>query len=198
MSDHAGPGFDRAVIDSIPSPLFVVDDDMRIVAFNRAAGRMLGDKPDLAMNLKSGEALHCIHSAEALGGCGASEACKTCVVRNSVGETLRAGTVVRRPQRMQLVGPDGTRDVHVLVTTSPLGEPARPGLAVLIFQDIGELVSSQGIVPVCMHCGNVRDADDQWSTMAKYLGDHLDLGISHGLCPACLKKHYPDIADRIR
>lgn len=192
MSNPADHDFHRALIDSIPSPLFVVDDDMRIVAFNRAASAMLGDKPTLAMNRKGGEALHCIHSAEALGGCGASEACRTCVIRNAVGETLRAGTVVRRPQRMQLVGSDGVRDVYLLITTSLLrGEPT-PRLAVLIFQDIGELVSSQGIVPVCMHCGRVQETTRQWSPMATYLSDHLDLGLSHGLCPECMQKHYPD------
>ncbi len=195
MSDAATPGFDRAIIDSIPSPLFVVDHDVRIVSFNEAASALLGEKPALALNRKGGEALHCIHSTETLGGCGTAPACASCVIRNAVGDTVRAGTVVRRPQRMQLVGPQGVRDVYLLITTSPFrGAFSRP-LAVLLFQDIGELVSSQGIVPVCMHCGKVQEGTRGWTPMASYLSEHLDLGLSHGLCPQCMREHYPEYSD---
>ena len=185
-------GFYRAVIDAIPFPLFVVDDDVKIAAFNQAASAMLGDNPALAFSTKGGEALHCFHATEALGGCGASEACKTCVVRISVGQSCREGVVVRRPQRMRLVGPNGLREVYLLITTNPFRDKDRT-LAVLILQDIGELVSTQGIVPICMHCRKVRNTSTGWEPMEQYLKEHLDLNMSHGLCPECLKKYYPEI-----
>ena len=193
MSSQGDSGFNRAVIDAIPFPLFVVDDDVKIVAFNNAASTMLGDNPALAFSTKGGEALHCFHATEALGGCGASEACKTCVVRVSVGRSCRDGVVVRRPQRMQLVSPRGMREVYLLITTRPFRDKDRT-LAVLILQDIGELVSTQGIVPICMHCRKVRDTSDGWAPMEQYLKEHLDLDMSHGLCPECLKKYYPEIS----
>ena len=119
MSNPCDSQFNRGIIDAIPFPLFVVDNDVKIVAFNHAASSMLGDEPALAFNTKGGEALHCVHSTEAIGGCGASEACRTCVVRGSVGLSCREGAVVRRPQRMQRVGPHEVRDVYLLITTSP-------------------------------------------------------------------------------
>ena len=193
MTRQDDPQFNRVLIDSVPFPLFVVDDDMRIVAFNRTGLTMLGGNPAFAFARKGGEALHCIHATEALGGCGATEACKTCVIRGSVAVSCREGRVIRRPQRMQLVGQDGTRDVYLLITASPVPDTAPP-LAVLLLQEIGELLSTQGIVPVCMHCGKVREARDQWASMEQYLKEHLDLDMSHGLCPECLRKHYPDVA----
>ncbi len=193
MNGPDDPSFYRAILDAIPSPVFVVDDDVRIVAFNHAASALLGETPALAISTKGGEALHCIHSTEAIGGCGASEACRTCVVRNSVNLSCRDGVVVRRPQRMRLVGPEGAREVYLLVTTNPLAGADKP-LAVLIFQDIGELVSTQGLVPICMHCRKVRDASNDWAPMEQYLKEHLDLDLSHGLCPDCLKKYYPEVS----
>ncbi|HVO38154.1 MAG TPA: hypothetical protein VMV03_03915 [Spirochaetia bacterium] len=194
MTPHDDPQFNRALIDSVPFPLFVVNDEVRIIGFNRIGSTMLGDNPAFALTGKGGEALHCIHATEALGGCGASEACKTCVIRGSVGVSCREGKIVRRPQRMHLVGPGGAREVYLLITTSPVTDTAPP-LALLILQEIGELVSTQGIVPVCMHCGKVRGtAEEQWASMEQYLKEHLDLDMSHGLCPECLKKHYPDVA----
>jgi PAS domain-containing protein len=185
--------FLRAVLDAVPSPLFVVDDDVRILAYNAAAAPLLGDAPVLALSRRSGEAMHCVHSTEAIGGCGASEACKTCVVRGAVSESCAHGTVVQRPHRMRLVGASGTRDVYVLVTTSPMPRAEGPS-ATLMFQDIGDLVTAQGLIPVCMHCRKVRDESNEWSQMERYLKDHLDVEITHGVCPDCLKKHYPGYA----
>jgi PAS domain-containing protein len=181
------------MVDAIPFPLFVVDDDVRILAFNNAAAAMLGDKPQLALSTKGGEALHCIHSTEAIGGCGFSEACKKCVVRTSVGVSCREGIAVRRPQRMRLVGPEGVREVYLLITTNRLPDTDRT-LVVLMFQEIGELLQNQGIVPVCMHCRKVRETSMKWEPMEQYLKEHMDLDMSHGLCPECLKKHYPELS----
>jgi hypothetical protein len=152
----------------------------------------------LTINRRGGEAMHCIHSMEAFGGCGASEACKTCVVRVAVTETCARSTVVRRPQRMQLVGASGAREMYILVTTSPLpraeGPRAEGPRAALMLEDIGDLVTAEGLIPVCVHCRKVRDNGNTWSHMESYLKEHLDLDITHGLCPDCLKAHYPDIA----
>lgn len=186
-------GFSGSILNALPSPLFVVDSDVRIVSFNQAASALLGEAPERALTTRSGEAMHCIHATDAIGGCGASEACATCVIRTSVGMSCREGGVVRRPQRMRLVGPEGARDVYLLVTTNRLPETA-PSLVVLVLQDIGELVSTQGLIPICMHCGRVRDRSKDWQPMESYLKDHLDLEVTHGLCPECFAKHYPEIS----
>jgi len=196
MTRQDDPHFNRVLIDSIPFPLFVMDEEIRIAGFNQAASTLLGDSPAFALSRKGGEALHCIHATEAIGGCGASEACKACVIRGSVGISCREGRVVRHPQRMRLVGPGGSRDLYLLITASPVAD-SEPPLALLILQEIGELVSTQGIVPVCMHCGKVRGAPGRWASMEQYLKEHLDLDMSHGLCPECLKEHYPDEAREI-
>ena len=57
MSNRHDSQFNGAIIDAIPFPLFVVDEDVKIVAFNHAGSSMLGNKPALALNTKGGEAL---------------------------------------------------------------------------------------------------------------------------------------------
>ena len=49
-----------------------------------------------------------------------------------------------------------------------------------------------GIVPICMHCKNVRDPSDQWSSIEKYLASRTDLRFSHGICAVCYAKYYSD------
>ena len=39
----------------------------------------------------------------------------------------------------------------------------------------------------------IRDDDGYWHQIEKYINEHSDAVFSHGLCPACAKKMYPDL-----
>lgn len=49
----------------------------------------------------------------------------------------------------------------------------------------------EGIIPICMHCFRVRTDQDSWDRLEKYVGEHTEAELSHGICPDCLEKHYP-------
>lgn len=51
----------------------------------------------------------------------------------------------------------------------------------------------QGILPVCMHCHKIRDDQEAWLRLEKYLMEHANVQFSHGICPDCMKKHYPEM-----
>ncbi len=53
----------------------------------------------------------------------------------------------------------------------------------------------QGILPICMHCHKIRNDQQSWERLEKYITEHSDAQFSHGLCPECLKKHYPDFTE---
>jgi len=55
-----------------------------------------------------------------------------------------------------------------------------------------EIKTLEGILPICMHCKKIRDDKGYWNHLEKYIHDHSDAKFSHGICPACLKEHYPD------
>lgn len=56
----------------------------------------------------------------------------------------------------------------------------------------------EGILPICSGCKRVRleDADprsqDSWIPIESYLSRTTDALLTHGLCPECLKRLYPD------
>ena len=52
-----------------------------------------------------------------------------------------------------------------------------------------------GIVPICMHCKEIRDDKGYWNKLEEFITDHSEAQFSHSICPACIKKHYPDFAD---
>lgn len=49
-----------------------------------------------------------------------------------------------------------------------------------------------GFLPICMHCKKIRDDQGYWERIEKYISSHTDALFSHGLCPDCLARHYPD------
>ena len=57
---------------------------------------------------------------------------------------------------------------------------------------LAELRSLEGIIPICAHCKNVRTEAGAWEAIERYVRDRSDAEFSHGICPACLAKHYPE------
>ena len=55
----------------------------------------------------------------------------------------------------------------------------------------------RGILPICVHCKKVRDDKGYWEQVERYLEAHSELGFTHGICPDCLRKHFPEYADDI-
>jgi DNA-binding response OmpR family regulator len=50
----------------------------------------------------------------------------------------------------------------------------------------------QGIIPICMHCHKIRNDSESWQRIDRYIEEHSSAMFSHGLCPDCLAKHYPE------
>lgn len=58
---------------------------------------------------------------------------------------------------------------------------------------LNEIKILKGILPICMYCKKIRDDNEHWSNLEKYLADHSEVELSHGICPACLNKHHPEV-----
>lgn len=60
-----------------------------------------------------------------------------------------------------------------------------------------EIKILQGIIPICVHCKKIRDDKGYWESVEKYIEERANVGFSHGICPDCLRKHFPEIASDI-
>lgn len=47
----------------------------------------------------------------------------------------------------------------------------------------------EGIIPICMYCKKIRDDNDSWQQLEKYITQHSEAQFSHGICPKCFKEH---------
>ncbi len=71
-------------------------------------------------------------------------------------------------------------------------------LLLSIIHDITQLKLLRGIIPICLHCKKIRDDQGFWSQLELYIKQHSEADFSHGLCPDCAHKLYPDIFNERR
>ncbi|MBU0480019.1 MAG: DUF3365 domain-containing protein [Proteobacteria bacterium] len=57
---------------------------------------------------------------------------------------------------------------------------------------LDEIKTLKGIVPICMHCKEIRDDKGYWNQLEKFISDHSEAQFSHSICDKCLEKHYPE------
>jgi hypothetical protein len=58
---------------------------------------------------------------------------------------------------------------------------------------LAQVKSLSGLLPICSSCRKIRNDNGYWSQIETYIVEHSDAEFSHGICPECLKKLYPDL-----
>ncbi len=59
---------------------------------------------------------------------------------------------------------------------------------------LSEIRELKGIIPICATCKNIRDDEGAWHKLETYVSEHSHAEFSHGICPDCLAKAYPEFA----
>jgi len=57
---------------------------------------------------------------------------------------------------------------------------------------LDQVKTLRGIVPICASCKKIRDDKGYWSQVEVYVRDHTEADFSHGICPDCMTKLYPE------
>jgi ABC-type amino acid transport substrate-binding protein len=56
-----------------------------------------------------------------------------------------------------------------------------------------EIKALRGILPLCSFCKKVRDDNGDWQQVDVYIRNYSAADVSHGVCPDCVREHYPEI-----
>jgi len=57
---------------------------------------------------------------------------------------------------------------------------------------LAEIKTLKGFLPICSSCKKIRDDKGYWTQIEAYIRDHSEAEFTHGICPDCFKKLYPD------
>jgi len=55
-----------------------------------------------------------------------------------------------------------------------------------------DIKTLSGLVPICANCKKIRDDKGFWTQVESYIQERSHARFSHGICPDCMKKLYPN------
>ncbi len=60
---------------------------------------------------------------------------------------------------------------------------------------LDEVKQLSGLLPICASCKKIRDDHGYWKQIESYVSEYSEAQFSHGLCPECMKKLYPELSE---
>ena len=61
-----------------------------------------------------------------------------------------------------------------------------------LIQALRKIEVLSGLLAMCASCKSIRSDEDRWEPVETYLERHGEISVSHGICPACTTRLYPD------
>ena len=58
---------------------------------------------------------------------------------------------------------------------------------------LAKVKTLSGFLPICASCKKIRDDEGYWEQIEKYISEHSEAQFSHGICPECVEKLYPQL-----
>jgi AmiR/NasT family two-component response regulator len=68
-------------------------------------------------------------------------------------------------------------------------------LAARLQKALDEVRTLTGLLPMCCFCKRIRTDEGYWQAVDSYICAHTTARVSHGFCPECAAKHYPESTD---
>jgi PAS domain S-box-containing protein len=82
------------------------------------------------------------------------------------------------------------------ITERKQAEKEREELIEKLTDALAEVRTLSGLLPICSSCKKIRDDKGYWKQIEEYFYSHSDVRFSHGLCPDCMAKFYPQFLNK--
>lgn len=91
--------------------------------------------------------------------------------------------------------PDGDSRTCIIIrdiTERKAAEAERDRLIRELQDAAGRVRTLSGLLPICASCRKIRDQQGAWHHLETYIRNHTEADFSHGICPDCRAKLYPE------
>lgn len=86
----------------------------------------------------------------------------------------------------------GWRKLHRQERAREKVEADREHLIEELHGALARITTLKGLLPICAACKNIRDDTGYWHSVEAYVAKYSDATFTHGICPECLHKLYPE------
>jgi PAS domain S-box-containing protein len=81
------------------------------------------------------------------------------------------------------------------ITDRKRAEEDRVRLIVELKDALSKVRALHGMLPICASCKKIRNDEGYWEQVEIYIRDHSEAEFTHGMCPDCSKKLYPEYCE---
>ncbi len=57
---------------------------------------------------------------------------------------------------------------------------------------LAQVKTLSGLLPICASCKKIRNDNGYWEAVETYISEHSDADFTHGICPECVQRLYPE------
>jgi hypothetical protein len=112
----------QSFLDRLEAPVLMVDHDGVVLTANLAACEKVDKELYEVRDFRGGDVMECAR-ARLPGGCGQTEHCQACTIRNSVMETHATGKGIDKREAYQLIfTPQGEKKMRLLISTEKINQ----------------------------------------------------------------------------
>jgi PAS domain S-box-containing protein len=196
----------RLLFESSVDPILILDESNQINDCNEAAVKILGAASKAELTGKSSPSFtpEYQHDGRLSSGKGMEMFQKVLESGSASSEWTHV-----RPDGSEFIVdasmtriPIGERNVFLVhwrdITKSKLAALERERLIEDLQTALSEVRALSGLLPICSSCKKIRDDKGYWNQIEGYIQEHSDAMFSHGICPDCMKKLYPEYADDVK
>lgn len=83
-------------------------------------------------------------------------------------------------------------ETFVDISSRKQAEAEKEKLILKLRKTLDEVKTLSGLLPICSVCKKIRDDKGYWNQIEHYIMDHSEAGFTHGICPECSEKFYPE------
>ncbi len=79
------------------------------------------------------------------------------------------------------------------ITVRKQAEEDRENLINELEEALDNIKTLKGFIPICASCKKIRNDEGFWQDVTVYVREHSEAEFTHGICPECKIKLYPDL-----
>src|SRR5579884_147142 len=88
----------------------------------------------------------------------------------------------------------GVSSIERDITARKREEEVRLKLIEELTDALGSIKTLKGLLPICASCKKIRDDHGYWQKVELYISAHTGAEFTHGICPECMHRLYPEFA----
>jgi len=189
----------RKLFEEIADPIFVADPETGIlIDCNYAALELVGRKRSELI----GKHQKILHPPEEIEG-GYSKSFKEHISKQD-GRVLEEQVITKKGEikevaiRANVIEVEGKKQIQGMfrdITERKQAEEVREKLIEELHDALVKVKTLSGLLPICASCKKIRDNKGNWNHIETYIREHSEADFSHGICPECSRKLYPELQD---